>query len=53
MTRNLAPHRGRQTLSPELILNSLHTTLLLNEVINDLGRLFVLQLGLGDAAHVE
>lgn len=41
------------TLSPQLIFDRFHASLLLDEVIDDLGGLFVLQLRLGDAAHVE
>lgn len=41
------------TLPPQLILDGLHSSLLLDEVVDDLGRLSVLQLGLRDAAHVE
>lgn len=41
------------TLSPQLILHSLYTTLLLNEVVDDLRRLFVFELGLRDATHVK
>lgn len=41
------------TLPPQLILDGLHSSLLLDEVVDDLGRLSVLELGLRDAAHVE
>lgn len=41
------------TLSAELVLDGLDASLLLDEVVDDLGGLLVLQLGLGDAAHVE
>ena len=44
---------GPLTLSPELVLHRLHAALLLDELVDDLGRLFVLQLGLRDTAHVE
>ena len=41
------------TLSPQLILHSLYSALLLDEVIDDFGCLLVLELGLGDATHIE
>ncbi len=41
------------TLPPQLILHGLHSSLLLDEVVDDLGRLAVLQLSLRDAAHVK
>ncbi len=41
------------TLSPQLILHSLYAALLLNEVVDDLRRLLVFELGLGDATHVK
>lgn len=41
------------TLPPQLVLHGLHPSLLLDEVVDDLGRLAVLQLSLRDAAHVE
>ena len=40
-------------MSPELVLHGLHAALLFDELVDDLGRLAVLQLGLRDAAHVE
>lgn len=40
-------------MSAELVLDGLNASLLLDEVVDDLGGLLVLQLGLGDAAHVE
>lgn len=40
-------------MSPQLILHSLYATLLLNEVVDDLRRLLVFQLGLRDATHVK
>lgn len=46
-------HLAGCTLSAELVLDGLHASLLLDEVVDDLGGLLVLQLGLGDAAHVE
>lgn len=48
-----ADQREVLTLPPQLVLHSLHPSLLLNEVVDDLRRLAVLQLGLRDAAHVE
>ena len=44
---------GPLTLSPELLLHRLQAALLLDELVDDLGRLLVLQLGLRDVAHVE
>lgn len=41
------------TLSAELIFDGLHASFLLDEVVDDFGGLLVLQLGLGDAAHIE
>lgn len=41
------------TLPPQLVLDGLHASLLLDEVVDDFGRLSVLQLRLRDAAHVE
>lgn len=41
------------TLPPQLILHGLHPSLLLDEVVDHLRRLAVLQLSLGDAAHVK
>lgn len=41
------------TLSSQLVLDCLHPSLLLDEVVDDLGRFSVLQLSLRDAAHVE
>lgn len=41
------------TLPPQLVLHSFHPSLLLNEVVDDLGRLAVLQLSFRDAAHVK
>lgn len=40
-------------MSPQLILHSLYTALLLNEVVDDLRRLLIFELGLRDATHVE
>lgn len=40
-------------LSPQFILHSLYTTLLLNEVVDDLRRLLVFELGLRNATHVK
>lgn len=40
-------------MSPQLILHSLYAALLLNEVVDDLRRLLVFELGLGDATHVK
>lgn len=41
------------TLSAELIFDGLDASFLLDEVVDDFGGLLVLQLGLGDAAHIE
>lgn len=41
------------TLPPQLVLDSLHPSLLLDKVVDDLRRLSILQLSLGDAAHVK
>lgn len=41
------------TLSPQLILHGLYTTFLLNEVVDDLRRLLVFELGLRNTTHVK
>lgn len=40
-------------MSPQLVLHGLYTSFLLNEVIDDLRRLFVFELCLRDATHIK
>lgn len=44
---------GRLTLPPELVFDSFHSSVLLDEVVDDLGGLLVLQLSLIDAANIK
>lgn len=41
------------TLPPELVFDGFHSSVLLDEVVDDLGGLLVLQLSLVDAANVK
>lgn len=44
---------GGLTLPPELVFDSFHSSVLLNEFVDDLGGLLVFQLSLIDAANIK
>lgn len=44
---------GGLTLPPELVFDSFHSSVLLNEVVDDLGGLLVFQLSLIDATNIK
>lgn len=44
---------GGLTLPPELVLDSFHSSVLLDKVVDDLGGLLVFQLSLVDAADIK